>query len=127
MENELGYIIARGPEGLEQALSELLEKAKTDPVLKEKAQFVLYELGSQKSMIKVDMSVWPIVFWHYDLLGRPATSAVKDVLSRFAWEKCGEKEWYYKEKGEVGLYSKDNEEAYLDWRQRIFEGKTDRD
>ncbi|HVY53599.1 MAG TPA: hypothetical protein VHA13_03675 [Gammaproteobacteria bacterium] len=120
MENEMGYILARGPAGLEEVLATLLEQSKTNPELKSKAQYVLYELGNQKSMIKIDMSVWPVVFWHYDLLGRPATSAVKDILSKFAWEKCGEKEWYYKEKGS----SKPQDEAYLDWRSNIFEGKT---
>ncbi len=116
----MGYILARGPAGLEEVLATLLEQSKTNPELKSKAQYVLYELGNQKSMIKIDMSVWPVVFWHYDLLGRPATSAVKDILSKFAWEKCGEKEWYYKEKGS----SKPQDEAYLDWRSNIFEGKT---
>jgi hypothetical protein len=120
MENEMGYIVARGPEGLEQVLESLLERSKTDETLKAKAQYVLYELGNQKSMIKIDMSVWPVVFWHYDLLGRPATNAVKEILSRFAWEKCGEKEWYFKEKGN----GTSHEEAYLDWRENIFEGKT---
>lgn len=124
MENEMGYIVAHGPEGLEQVLYELLEKSEVDPALKTKAHYVLYELGNQKSMIKVDMSVWPVVFWHYDLLGRPATNAVKDILSRVAWEKGGEKEWYYKEKENIGIYPKSNEEAYLDWRQHIFESRS---
>lgn len=123
MENEMSYIIACGPQGLKQALSELFEKSKTDPELKAKPQYVLYKLDNQKSMIKIDLSVWPVIFWHYDLLGRPATRVVKDILSRFAWEKCGEKEWYFKEKGNNGLYFKDSEEAYLEWRQHIFEGK----
>jgi hypothetical protein len=128
MENEMGYIVARGPEDLEHTLGELLEKSKFDSILKSKAHFILYELGNQKSMIKMDLSEWPVVFWHYDLLGRPATTTVKDVISRFAWEKCGEKEWYFKERANAGLpFSEESaateEAAFLDWREQIFEAK----
>lgn len=119
MENEMGYVVAQGPEELEKVLTELLEKSKTDSILKAKAQYILYELGNQKSMIKMDLSEWPVAFWHYDLLGRAATSTVKDVISRFAWEKCGEKEWYFKEKGN----SINEAEAFIDWREQIFEAK----
>ena len=131
MESEMGYIVATGPEGLEAVLGELLDKSKTDPKLKERAHYILYELGNQKSLIKIDLNEWPVVFWHYDLLGRPATSVVKDVLARFAWDKCGEKEWYFKEKGGTEFYFKDQgvteEHAYSEWRQEVFEGKNERD
>ena len=127
MEKEMGYIVAQGPEGLEHVLDELLKESKTDASLKSKAHFILYELGNQKSMIKVDLSEWPVVFWHYDLLGRPATSTVKDVISRFAWDKCGEKEWYFKEKGTTEMYYKNDghadDAAFIDWREQIFEAK----
>jgi hypothetical protein len=132
MENEMGYIVATGPEGLEAVLNELLEKSKLDPTLKERAQYILYEVGNQKSLIKMDLNEWPVVFWHYDLLGRPATAVVKDILARFAWDKCGEKEWYFKEKGETEHHYRDAESAnqdsaFQEWRQKIFEGKNDRD
>ena len=127
MESEMGYIVATGPEGLEAVLNELLEKSKLDPTLKERAHYILYELGNQKSLIKMDLNEWPVVFWHYDLLGRPATSTVKDVLAHFAWEKCGEKEWYFKEKGGTEFYFKDGDAtedgAFSEWRKKIFEGK----
>lgn len=126
MENEMGYILAQGPEGLEAVLSEILENSKIDPTLKGRAYYVLYEIGSQKSLIKMDLNEWPVVFWYYDLLGRPATSIVKDILARFAWEKCGEKEWYFKENGETLLYSKEQEgeeHAFAEWRKNVFESK----
>src|SRR5690348_3307731 len=112
MENEMGYILANGPEGLKKVLDELLDQSKVDASLKERAQFILYELGNQKSLIKVDLNEWPVAFWHYDLLGRPATSTVKDILARFAWDKCGEKESYLKEKG---LPATSDENAFSDW------------
>lgn len=114
MEKE--YIVAKGPEKLEQVLDDLLEKSKQDSAIKSRAHYILYELGKQKSIIKVDMSEWPVVFWHYDLLGRPATSTVKDVIARFAWEKCGEREWYFKENSLT-------EDAFSHWRQQIFEAR----
>jgi hypothetical protein len=128
MENEMGYILAHGPEGLEAVLNELLEKSKLDPTMKERAHFILYELGNQKSLIKMDLNEWPVVFWHYDLLGRAATSVVKDILARFAWDKCGEREWYYKEKGNPKLHAKGNghsteENDFSEWRQSFFEEK----
>lgn len=130
MENEMGYIVASGPEELEQVLGNLLVQSKTDEDIKANAQYILYELGSQKSMIKMDMRDWPVAFWHYDLLGRPATSTIKDVISRFAWEKCGEKEWYYQEKKKVektvSANGETEEEDFLDWRQQIFDGKIDK-
>src|SRR5690349_17732928 len=120
MENEMGYILANGPEGLTKVLNELLEKSKVDASLKNRAHFILYEVGNQKSLIKMDLKEWPLAFWYYDLLGRPATSIVKDILARFAWDKGGEKEWYYKEKGKA-----DSEEAaFTDWRETVFENKS---
>lgn len=125
MNKEMGYIVAQGPEELEKILNQLLEKNKLDLNRQQKEEFILYELGYQKSMIKMDMAEWPVVFWHYDLLGRPATSVVKDIIARFAWEKCGEKEWYFNEKGMTELDYRGKglniEDAFLDWRQQIFD------
>jgi hypothetical protein len=122
MEKEMGYVVAKGPEGLRQVLNDFLAKAKADAQFKAGVHFILYELGSQKSMIKVDMSEWPAVFWHYDLLGRPATGVVKEVISRFVWESCGEREWYFKEKN-LQEDASNEEDAFLDWREQIFETK----
>lgn len=90
-------IVAEGPEGLEKVLNELLEKSKQDPAFASQEHNILYKLGSQKSLIKVNTSQMPFKFWHYDLMGRPATTVVKETIARFVWEKCGEKERYLKE------------------------------
>ncbi|MBV9576590.1 MAG: hypothetical protein JO149_08200 [Gammaproteobacteria bacterium] len=94
-ENDISfdYTIAQGPEGLIKVLNDLLEK----PDAQKSAQYILYQLGNQKSLIKVDISMQPFQFWYYDLLGRPATKVVKDVLGNFVWEKGGEKERFLKE------------------------------
>ena len=118
MEMEMGFIVAQGPQGLEQVLNELLEKSKSDATFKEQPHYVLYELGNQKSLIKMDLNEKPVMFWHYDLLGRAATSVVKDVLARFAWERCGEKEMYLKEQG-----ANNDGAAFDDWREKVFDGK----
>ncbi len=126
MENEMGYTLVKGPQDLEKTLNELLSQAKLDPVIKNRAHYILYELGDQKSLIKMDLNKWPVAFWHYDLLGRPATSAVKDVLARFAWDKCGEKEWYFKTRGEaVPSLGSEDEHAFSEWRKKIFEARND--
>lgn len=91
------YIIADGPEGLRKALDDLLEKVTLDPSIAATRQTILYRLGNQTSLIKVDASQMPFHFWYIDLLGRPATRIVKETIARFLWEKCGEKERYFHE------------------------------
>lgn len=91
------YSIADGPEGLAKLLDELFEKSKTDPIFAREDHYIMYQLGSQKSLIKVDTSQIPFQFVYSDSMGRPATAAVKDVIARFLWEKCGEKERYMHE------------------------------
>ena len=98
------YELAEGPEGLMTFLEGLSTKAQQDPEFKFREHYVLYQLGSQKSLIKVDMTQPPYQFTYSDLLGRPATNAVKETIARFLWEKCGEKERYLKEltaRGEI--------------------------
>jgi len=95
-ELSLQYIPAEGPEGLKTVLCDLLEKIGKNHGM-EAEQYILYQVGSQKSLIKVDMSQQPFQFWYYDLLGRPATKAVKDIIADFVWEKGGEKERYLQE------------------------------
>ncbi|MFZ2315987.1 MAG: hypothetical protein WAW86_10085 [Gammaproteobacteria bacterium] len=85
------YIKAEGPDGLRSALDNLLINQASP------SQYILYQLGNQQSLIKVDLSTKPFQFWYYDLLGRPATRIVKETLARFAWEKGGEQEWYLQE------------------------------
>lgn len=91
------YVIAEGPEGLREVLDQFLESAKTDSEFAAVGHYILYQLGDQKSLIKVDMSATPYQFYYYDYLGRPATKAVKKTIVRFLWEKCGEREKYLKE------------------------------
>ena len=86
------HIIANGTEGLEKVLDDLLEKTKDDPLFASQSHYILYQLGSQKSLIKVDTVQSPFRFWYYDLMGRPATTAVKETIARFIWDKCGEKD-----------------------------------
>lgn len=91
------YVSVQGPKGLYEALSELLTQAHPDNALATKEHYILYELGSQQSLIKVDVSQLPFHFWYYDLLGRPATRVVKETIAKFLWEKGGERERFYNE------------------------------
>lgn len=88
------YILAEGPDRLEQVLNELLEKTTADPAFALKEHFVLYQLGNQKTLMKVDTSERPFQIWYFDLMGRPATTVVKEAITRFLWERCGGKELY---------------------------------
>ncbi len=92
MEKE--YILAEGPQGLERVLDEFLEKSKNDPQFSSEVHYILYEMGNQRSLIRVDTSHKPFKFWHFDLMGRPATEVIKETIVRFLWEKCGVKEKY---------------------------------
>ena len=86
------YIIADGPEGLIKVLNELLEKSKNDSTFAQQKHYVLYQLGNQKSMLRVDTDKGPFTFWHYDLMGRPATQAIKETIANFLREHWGEEE-----------------------------------
>ena len=94
------YIIAEGPEGLAKVLDGLLEESQRNPDFAVADHYVLYQVGNQKALIKVDTSQVPFHFWYCDLLGRPATRIVKKTIAEFLWEKCGEKERYSKELNE---------------------------
>lgn len=91
-EVKIDYIAATGPEGLWEVLNSLLEKVRTEKITGPAEFYIRYILGSQTSLIKVDMNAEPVQFWYYDLLGRPVTKAVRETIGRFLWEKCGEKE-----------------------------------
>jgi hypothetical protein len=95
------YTIAEGPEGLAHELENLLEKCQQDTDFAGQEHYVLYQLRDQKSLIKIDMSQKPYLFWYYDLLGRPMTRIVKETIARFLWEKCGEKERFLQEYGDI--------------------------
>lgn len=86
------YIIAEGPEGLKKILEELLEKTKQDAVFAKQAHYVLYQLGNLKSMIRIDTDQVPFKFWCYDLMGRPITLPMREVMSQFLWEHWGVKD-----------------------------------
>jgi hypothetical protein len=94
MSSDISHIIAEGPEGLKAVLMSLLKQAQNDLQFASREHYILYQLGGQKSVIKVDMSEQPYLFWHYDLLGRPATGAIKDTIAQFLWNECGIKEHY---------------------------------
>lgn len=100
MEIPSNYIVAEGPDGLYQVLNELLDKAKSDAVFASQEHYIMYQIGNQKSLIKVDTNIIPFRFWYNDLMGRPATTIVKETIGRFLWEKCGEKEKYMQEHAE---------------------------
>lgn len=91
------YILAEGPEGLEKVLIELLEKTKKDPTFATEEHYILYQLASQKSLIKVDTKQQPFVFWYCDLMGRPITIVAKEKISDFLWNQWG-REQYLKDK-----------------------------
>ncbi len=80
------YTIANGPEELKQALLHTLEKANSDPRFAAQSHYILYKLDNQQSLIRMDPSFH---ISHYDLLGRPATEAVKEVVAAFLREQCG--------------------------------------
>lgn len=94
------YIVAEGPDGLSKVLESFLNRAQEDEGFAMNGHYILYRLGDQKSLIKVDMSNKPYKFYYYDLLGRPITKAVKNTIVHFLWEKCGLKEEYGGELGE---------------------------
>src|SRR5690349_7555645 len=84
-EKKDSYKIAKGPDELALILDLLLENLKNNPD-SEKLHTILYELGHQKSLIKVDLNQHPFKFWYNDLLGRPATKTVKEVIAKFLWK-----------------------------------------
>jgi hypothetical protein len=95
-----GCISAEGPSGLQHVLEDLLTKCIADKQFAAKEHYVLYQLGQQKALLKIDMSEKPYLFWYGDYFGRPATKAVKETIARFLYEKCGETDINFRE--EIG-------------------------
>ena len=93
----LQYVSADGPDGLASILSDFYEKAKHDLTFAAEGHYILYKLGDQKSLIKVDMSQDPIQFYYNDLLGRPATRIVKETIARFLLNIYGDREGIFDE------------------------------
>lgn len=86
------YTIAHGPEGLAMILDEMLEQSRTSQEYAHEPHYILYRVGSQNSIIKVDLS--QPKFYYHDLLGRPMTRSVKKIIIDFLWNKYGLKEQY---------------------------------
>lgn len=102
MELPSKYDVAEGPEGLRQVLEALLAQSNRDAAFAAVPHYVLYQLGGQKSLIKIDLSQRPFQFFYYDLLGRPANGLIKETIAQFLWEFCGEKEQFLHETGMRG-------------------------
>lgn len=104
-DNDLGfqYEIAHGPQGLREVLDNYVVKSQADPKFAGVGHYILYQIGDQRSLIRVDTSEMPFHFRYCDLLGRPATKSVKDTIAKFLWEKCGERERYTKPLGQREL------------------------
>lgn len=84
--------VAEGPQDLKAVLANFRDKAQQDAEFRTKDHYIMYRLKDQKSLLKVDLSQQPYQFWFYDLLGRPATNAVKDTVAEFIWESASEGE-----------------------------------
>lgn len=93
------YDVVDGPVGLMEVLDTYLTKSQNDASFAKVGHYVLYTLGEQRSLIRVDTSEMPFHFGYCDLFGRAATAGVKETIARFLWEKCGEKERYMRESG----------------------------
>lgn len=64
------------------------------------------------------MTQTPYHFTYSDLLGRPATNAVKDTIANFLWEKCGEERYSGNQhKGRVMRL------AFDEWKEEVFKKK----
>src|SRR5690348_15550876 len=92
-----GCMSVEGPAELAQSLDALLLKCTAEPAYANEPHYFFYQLGNQKALIKVDMSERPFLFWYGDLLGRPATRAVKETIAKFLYEKCGEYELQFQD------------------------------
>jgi hypothetical protein len=84
--------IAEGPEGLKKVLNSFHEKALQDAGFRNQEHYILYQLKDQESLMKVDLSAHPYQCWFYDLLGRPATNAIKDTIADFIFSALNEQE-----------------------------------
>jgi hypothetical protein len=91
------YDIAQGPAGLKNILDTYLVSLQNDSHFAEATHYILYQMGDQQALIRVDMSTSPFHFKYCDLFGRPATKSVKETIAKFLWDNCGEKERYLKE------------------------------
>lgn len=84
------YVRANGLKGLTETLDKFLDEHDQGGALNT-PRYILYQMGNQQSLIRVDIDRIPFRFWYCDLLGRPATMAVKRTVAEFLLDKCGGK------------------------------------
>jgi hypothetical protein len=114
----VGAITADGPDGLMQVLDQL--RVKSEQVTQDKEFVILYQLGSQRSILKVDFNQKPYHFFYKDLLGRPMTKAVEQTIAQFLSNHCGEWESVKKEvvKDEFNIQAAVQKTLY-GWRDSV--------
>lgn len=76
---------AEGPDNLSRALDAVYEKNHTT-----EDNYILYRMGSQLSLLRVDLSQKPCHIWYCDSDHRPATSSVLKVIEAFLENKFGQ-------------------------------------
>jgi hypothetical protein len=73
--------IARGQDGLEEALKQILADSKTEGATKSAQYDILFLHGNLSSLLRVDMSKATPKFWYNDFVfGRSAPRPVKDAI-----------------------------------------------
>lgn len=81
------FMRVMGPEALYNQLKECALFAKQNSAYASSEHYILYQLGMQKSLIKLDFSHDPLQIWYCDLQNRPVTNKVKEAVLRFIQEQ----------------------------------------
>lgn len=90
--DSLHYDEVEGAAELKQQLLFYWREFQAGNLKNTKTYYILFHMGAQQSLIRVDVGSPHFYFWYYDLLGRPMTKAVKQALAEFLWEHNGQKQ-----------------------------------
>lgn len=103
MTHPTDYTVAEGLDGLQHTLVDLIDHARRGSLGDNQTQYVLYRLGQQQSLLRIDLNTAPMQLWFYDLDGRPASSGLVSALGKVFWEQL-----------------MTNKPAFEVWRDEVF-------
>lgn len=83
MKPSYDYIPVQGLDHLSETLEMLYFKIKANPTLSSEDKYVLFQLGNQKSLLRITFAEEMPHFAYFDLFERPMTKNIKTVLINF--------------------------------------------
>lgn len=125
--------VVQGPEELASTLREIKQRAAADPQFALEKHVIPYRVGNLDATVTEHTSQTPIRVEYFDPKMRPAPMPVKEMIAKFFWDECGERDRYLQEHEQSADPAEDFErfknsnnfkELYLDVsREQLYNSK----